>query len=994
MFSITSSLGKRLAALAGVGMLISLMLLGLINPMQANAAVAIGGRDIGDAQSPRCSELGLDIDGGQASVLNVFTPSDFSIEFISRNELLVKATDPEKRVFSSGDVLTIGEVVGEGCLVSDPDSDDTVQFASPGDSMFSVDVFRVSSGDSIVDQYRAVNDHLGVVDTDLIESVELTWAFSYNGGSAHYVLTTNDDGDEQWASILSTLVDNVTGLIITNFDNIENINRSLVVQEDNGVYRLVSTESDDHRVIFRHGLITNPDRTESIIFAKNTVNLDEDYIAFAGGNTIDDLVNSTGFIAMHHYNRPSDSPKDILVLGGAAAVANSPAISGGGSLASEPSCESEGGSFSFLICPLLEFADGAIALLDAKIFSALVVEQSSYNDPGIISAWSRIRNIGYVILIPIMLVMVIGTALGFSAIDAYTVKRALPRLFAAVIFMALSYDISRIMIETTNGVGQGVAGLISQPFGGLENMQLTNIFSPGLGSDTSLVLVGTALWLGGFIGIGIMASYMFVGAIVLLIVFIILALRRVILVGLILLAPLAIISWIFPGNDKLWKLWWSSFTKLLMLFPLIIVLLTTGRIFATLVDASDDGLFGTLIKLTAFIGPYFFIPSVFKYAGGAFGNLAGMVNDKSKGVFDRQKKYRSGKIAENRQKSENFSRFSDKSKLGRGLNTIAGASRAKNFRAVTRGKTGIDEARAAGRVNQGAENLKNDRTFQANQHDDKFLLALANEDLAKDKIKDATTERDAAVGAGDTEKAEKKNKEIAARTSALGAARNVSTRKTSATRTAALEALAKTGYQFSYGEEGYDELAATVKSITGGDPGQTASLMNGSQFHLKNAGRTDLGGINDGARYDAKSGADKVGLYQIAGGKPESIKAIGADVIPAVGQPMTEEAAVWHQELQAMKPNATGANRDVIVKQIEELEAAGVRSYLETPSGGTKNVSVRFDSTLAQTDAVYAAQFTTDEKRAGGRTETVAMTNTDAVASKSRQYERPDPNNL
>ena len=52
----------------------------------------------------------------------------------------------------------------------------------------------------------------------------------------------------------------------------------------------------------------------------------------------------------------------------------------------------------------------------------------------------------------------------------------------------------------------------------------------------------------------------------LLIGFLALAFRQMLLIAFMVIAPLAILAWIFPGNDKLWKLWWNAFSKLLLLY--------------------------------------------------------------------------------------------------------------------------------------------------------------------------------------------------------------------------------------------------------------------------------------------------------------------------------------------------------------------------------------------------------------------------------------------
>jgi hypothetical protein len=349
------------------------------------------------------------------------------------------------------------------------------------------------------------------------------------------------------------------------------------------------------------------------------------------------------------------------------------------------SCESEGGEFSFFLCPALRGANEGIETLDGRIREMLEVnpeyllDEADGSSGGVRAAWSRIRNVAYIILIPVMLLMVIGTALQFSFVDAYTVKRALPRMLVAVIFMAISFDFARIMIEATNEIGRGVGGLISQPFGGASNLELTDIFEPGVGEDAFLAssgfVAGVAIATIGIVSLGIIGSYLLVSVLTLIIVFFILTLRELLLVFLVIMSPLAIISWIFPGNDKLWKLWWNTFSKLLLLYPLIISILMVGRGFASIVNsttgASDSGSWiTTLVKITAYIGPFFFIPKAFQYAGGAFANLAGMVNDRGKGLFDRQRKYRADKRKGNYEDWQNGNRFKRAGKVGSKLNTI------------------------------------------------------------------------------------------------------------------------------------------------------------------------------------------------------------------------------------------------------------------------------------------------------------------------------------
>lgn len=308
----------------------------------------------------------------------------------------------------------------------------------------------------------------------------------------------------------------------------------------------------------------------------------------------------------------------------------------------ENSCETKSGAMGWLICPVILITDSALNWVDTQINSLLRVDQAQYTDDRIEGAWRNIRNIAYIILVPIMLVMVIGTALGFQFLDAYTVKRALPRLFAAVIFISVSYPICVFLIELFNSIGSGVIGLLTSPFGdAVSTLSLADLFDGNIFSSIFAVpglLIGVALMI-----------WLFGGTLLLFaaIAFLVLLIRQIFIIALILVAPLAILAWIFPGNDRLWKSWWSIFSKLLMMYPLILAIIAIGRIFALIINfggAGQPDVLNPLMKLAAYMLPYAFIPFTFKFAGGVFATVTGVVNDRSKGLFDRQRQSRQQKL--------------------------------------------------------------------------------------------------------------------------------------------------------------------------------------------------------------------------------------------------------------------------------------------------------------------------------------------------------------
>ena len=310
------------------------------------------------------------------------------------------------------------------------------------------------------------------------------------------------------------------------------------------------------------------------------------------------------------------------------------------------SCESNSGVLGFLLCPALSLVGGALNWVDTQLSRLLEIDRNKYTNSAMYEAWAQFRNIGLTLLIAAMLVMVISTAIGVNFLDAYTVKKAFPRMVVAVIFMLLSWYVCIFLIDVSNVVGKGTLGLMTAPFG-QKAQSLTSLFTPSAGGAI-LQFGGLAILASAFAiqaAAGILFSYFATGLLVMFVAFLVLVARQMFVIVLVLLAPIAIISWIFPGNDKLWKFWWQSFSKLLLMFPIVMALIASGRIFAgvmatTPAAGAEGGLLTPLLKLTAYIIPYAFIPFTFKAAGGVFGNLVGMANDRSRGAFDRLKKGR------------------------------------------------------------------------------------------------------------------------------------------------------------------------------------------------------------------------------------------------------------------------------------------------------------------------------------------------------------------
>lgn len=326
----------------------------------------------------------------------------------------------------------------------------------------------------------------------------------------------------------------------------------------------------------------------------------------------------------------------------AAVYADSPNQDQGGDAAD--SCYQGISVFGWVLCPMLDLADGIYGFLRSAIFSLLAVpELTSTSQEGLYASWGAVRNIANALLVIVALFMIISQIFDFGFVDAYTVKKVLPRLIIAAILIQLSWFLCSVLIQIFNAVGYGLNTLITAPFTQNGGGDIVDIIgrsdngaqnAAGIFSTTGLVVGGISLGLatlapGGILTVALVA----VGVIIsILLTIFTLVIRKLLIVALVLLAPVAFVAWILPNTQKFWNSWWNLFIKLLIMFPLIALLFAAGQIFAAITvsmepDNSAQGGLNDIIAIIAYFAPLFLIPATYKFAGGIFATVAGAINN-------------------------------------------------------------------------------------------------------------------------------------------------------------------------------------------------------------------------------------------------------------------------------------------------------------------------------------------------------------------------------
>lgn len=502
-------------------------------------------------------------------------------------------------------------------------------------------------------------------------------------------------------------------------------------------------------------------------------------------------------------------------------------------------------------CPLGEDVS-SLRWLGCGIYGALkgttdlLVKQLDaflYTDPAVFSESTQaaaimFRNIGMALIIMAGLIMVISHSLGFDFLDAYTIRKLLPRLGVALVGMALAWPLLRLAVQLTNDLG----GSIYSAFLDLASQVGATGADAGIGSGLTTVigyLVGATAIAGYAIVIGAIAFLSLFATIVLalLVGVLVLSIRQLVIFMAIILAPLAIAAYVFPGGEKLWKFWKTTLITTLMMYPLIMGFIGAGAAMAFMmpqVPADGGGTRMSLLAIIVYFAPFFMLPFAFKLAGGLMSTIFSLTNDKSKGIFDRMSNYRKNSGKRRWQEYAIGKRGGEKNVIGK----MAAYSTAISDPGVgisgLRTRAGRRMARQKLTEAAGDDAIKNN-SLQWTADD--FALETAAMDDTNDSNK-IQRYIDTAAKYGKTRTAAQAQEAMALLESGVGAKIGTQTMQAAAWKA---RVLSKTGYQA--GDEGMRELFDDARKRVAA--GKLSSVQ--AMGIIKQAQRLEFSSISYGA---------------------------------------------------------------------------------------------------------------------------------------------------
>lgn len=331
-------------------------------------------------------------------------------------------------------------------------------------------------------------------------------------------------------------------------------------------------------------------------------------------------------------------------------------------------------AITFLVCSVIDTGTAVVGGLDDLIAQLLTIDTNDIFKDGDTNAyhiaWNSFRAFALGLIVIIALIMVVSQAFDLSIFDAYTIRKVLPRLLIGAVLISLSWDLMEFLVGLSNDAGNGIRGIIYAPFKDMAELG----GSIGGGSLFALTLIGTGAALAfGWVGL---LSFVVTGLLASLVAVAVLIVRKILIILIVMLAPFAIAGSILPNTRKMYDIWKNSLVALLVVFPIIMSFIAIGRVFSVVAfHAPGSQTVNQLIAIVAYFAPYFLITTAFKMAGGVISTLGGIVNDRSKGAFDRLSNFRANKVSSNMSKMGQGQRFQGSNPLARGFNaTTFGAT--------------------------------------------------------------------------------------------------------------------------------------------------------------------------------------------------------------------------------------------------------------------------------------------------------------------------------
>lgn len=339
-------------------------------------------------------------------------------------------------------------------------------------------------------------------------------------------------------------------------------------------------------------------------------------------------------------------------------------------------CYDESGKLGWIFCPLIGGIGGALSdLYNSVVEPFLAIEPELLTGNGTYTAWDIFRNFANIAFVILFLAVIFSQLTGYG-IDNYGIKRMLPKLIIAAVLINLSYVICQLAVDLSNILGNSLemlfsniagqvkaeAGSPAEYFNGLRGAVMSFIGLGGAGAYLGVTIVPLATL--GFAAIIPILLALLSAVISILFMFVILFVRKAIVILLVVVAPVAFVAYIMPNTKRMfYDKWFNIFKGTLTIYPLAGALVGGGVLASAIIvsaatsqAASEGASLGSFFlfagALLLQVVPFFFLPTIFRRSLSAVGNLGEKISNRG-----RQFSQRTRGAVENSERVKEWSQF-------------------------------------------------------------------------------------------------------------------------------------------------------------------------------------------------------------------------------------------------------------------------------------------------------------------------------------------------
>jgi hypothetical protein len=290
-------------------------------------------------------------------------------------------------------------------------------------------------------------------------------------------------------------------------------------------------------------------------------------------------------------------------------------------------CYDAMGSSSWLICSAGETMSKANDSLMELIGSFMEVKPLlTDKTSAIFVIWGVIKDFGNIIFVILFLVMIYAQLTG-KILDAYNIRKMLPRVIVVAILMNLSYYICAIGVDLANIIGSQLFGVFEGArqtaesaiiaSGGVANSydwtSVAQLVVGGAGAVTGAVAVLAVFSPGGLV---YMLIIFLVGAIIaLLAAYLTLVARQAIIIVLVAVSPIAFVAYLLPNTEKLFGKWSKMLMQMLLLYPIFAALYGGATLAGWAIMVAAHDAVGAIMGLAVQAIPLIMTPFLIKSTG-------------------------------------------------------------------------------------------------------------------------------------------------------------------------------------------------------------------------------------------------------------------------------------------------------------------------------------------------------------------------------------------